>query len=206
MRNPKRSGGEGCGMEPNDVTHFDSPAAFRDWLKIHHAERDELWVGYWKKSTRHPSITWEESVDEALCFGWIDGIRKRMDEEAYTIRFTPRRSNSTWSRRNIDRFNVLEAAGRIGSAGATAYAKRTAGNSGRYSFEQKAPATLTDDYLIRLRSDDNAWADWQSRPPGYRKQVAHWVMSAKHESTRERRLTALIEDCAAGRKVKPLRA
>ncbi len=192
-------------MEPKDVTHFDSPAAFRNWLKNQHADRDELWVGYWKKSTRHPSMTWEESVDEALCFGWIDGIRKRVDEEAYTIRFTPRRSRSTWSRRNIDRFEVLEAAGRVESPGAAAYAERTAENSGRYSFEQEVPATLTADYLMRLKLDDNAWADWQSRPPGYRKQVAHWVMSAKRESTRERRLAALIEDCAAGRKVKPLR-
>ena len=192
-------------MEPNDVTHFDSPAAFRNWLKQQHRDRDELWVGYWKKSTGHPSITWEESVDEALCFGWIDGIRKRVDEEAYTIRFTPRRSKSRWSRRNIDRFDALEAAGRVGSAGAVAYAERAEENSGQYSFEQEAPTTLTDDYLMRLRSDQNAWADWRSRPPGYRKQVAHWVMSAKRESTRERRLAALIVDCAAGRKVKPLR-
>ena len=192
-------------MEPKDVTHFDSPAGFRRWLRIRHADRDELWVGYWKKSTRHPSMTWEESVDEALCFGWIDGIRKRVDEEAYTIRFTPRRSRSTWSQRNIGRFKVLDAAGRVESAGAAAYAERTAENSGRYSFEQEVPATLTADYLMRLKLDDNAWADWQSRPPGYRKQVAHWVMSAKRESTRERRLAALIEDCAAGRKVKPLR-
>ncbi|TFH66902.1 MAG: hypothetical protein E4G90_01140 [Gemmatimonadales bacterium] len=117
-------------MGPNDVTHFDSPAAFRAWLKNHHADRDELWVGYWKKATRHPSITWEESVDEALCFGWIDGIRKRVDEESYTIRFTPRRSVSKWSRRNIDRFIVLEEAGRIESAGAAAYAERTEENSG----------------------------------------------------------------------------
>jgi uncharacterized protein YdeI (YjbR/CyaY-like superfamily) len=192
-------------MEPTDVTHFDSPAGFRSWLKIRHADRDELWVGYWRKSIRHPSMTWEESVDEALCFGWIDGIRKRVDEEAYTIRFTPRRSRSNWSQRNIGRFKVLEAAGRVESAGAAAYAEGTAENSGRYSFEQEVPATLTADYLMRLKLDDNAWADWQSRPPGYCKQVAHWVMSAKRESTRERRLAALIEDCAAGRRVKPFR-
>lgn len=207
IRDPNRSGygSEGCGMEPNDVTHFDSPAAFRSWLKNHHTDRDELWVGFWKKSTGYSSLTWEESVDEALCFGWIDGIRKRVDEEAYTIRFTPRRSSSKWSQRNIDRFAVLEAAGRVESAGAAAYAERTEENSGRYSFEQEAPATLTADYLTRLKADERAWADWQSRSPGYRKQVANWVMSAKRESTRERRLAALIEDCAAGRKVKPLR-
>ena len=128
-------------MEPSDVTHFDSPAAFRDWLRNHHNERAWLWVGYWKKSTRRPSITWEESVDEALCFGWIDGIRKSVDENAYTIRFTPRRSGSNWSRRNIGRFEVLGAAGRIESAGAATYAERTEESSGGYSFEQDSPAT-----------------------------------------------------------------
>ena len=192
-------------MHPTDVTHFVSSAAFRDWLREYHSRRGELWVGYWKKSTRRPSITWEESVDEALCFGWIDGIRKRVDEDAYTIRFTPRRASSTWSRRNIDRYKALEAAGRIESTGAAAYERRTEENSGRYSFEQKTAATLSDDYLARLKSDDQAWADWQSRPAGYRRQVAHWIMSAKRESTRARRLAALIEDCSAGRKVKPLR-
>jgi uncharacterized protein YdeI (YjbR/CyaY-like superfamily) len=191
-------------MDPNDVTHFDSPGAFRDWLGRHHAERNELWVGYWKKATGRPSLTWEESVDEALCFGWIDGIRKRVDDDAYAIRFTPRRSGSTWSQRNIARYTALEAAGRVEPAGAAAYDARTRGDRGTYSFERES-VTLTADYLARLQSNDHAWADWQSRPPSYRKQVAHWVMSAKRASTRERRLATLIEDCAAGRKVKPLR-
>jgi uncharacterized protein YdeI (YjbR/CyaY-like superfamily) len=192
-------------MEPTHVTHFESGGAFRDWLERHHTERDELWVGFWKKSTRRPSITWPESVDEALCFGWIDGIRKRVDDEAYTIRFTPRRSGSTWSLRNIERYEALEAEGRIAPAGARAFGARTEENSGRYSFEQEEPVTLSGNYLARLQSNDAAWADWQSRPPGYRKQVAHWVMSARREETRGRRLETLIEDCAAGRKVKPLR-
>ena len=192
-------------MEPEGITHFDCPEAFRTWLKQHHSERDELWVGFWKKSTRRPSISWPESVDEALCFGWIDGIRKRVDDEAYTIRFTPRRSRSTWSLRNIHRYEALESEGRIEPAGVEAYRKRTEEHSGRYSFEQGAPAALSDDYLARLQSDAAAWADWRSRPPGYRRQVSHWVMSAKRESTRERRLQSLIEDSAGGRKVKPLR-
>lgn len=192
-------------MEPNDVTHFDSPAAFRAWLESHGAERDELWVGYWKKSTRRPSMTWEESVDEALCFGWIDGIRKRVDEEAYTVRFTPRRAGSTWSRRNVDRYERLETAGRVEPAGVAAYGRRTEEKSGTYSFERETPLALSEVYRARLKSDEDAWADWRSRPPGYRRLVAHWVMSAKRESTRERRLAALIEDSAAGRKVKPLR-
>ena len=156
----------------------------------------------WKKHTHRPSITWPESVDEALCFGWIDGIRKRVDDDAYTIRFTPRRSDSTWSRRNIDRYHILEKAGRMEPPGAAAYKRRKEDNSGRYSFEQDTPLTLTDDYLTRLKSDADAWADWQSRPPGYRR---HWIMSAKREETRQRRLAALIADSAAGRKVKPLR-
>lgn len=192
-------------MEPAGITHFHCPEAFRTWLMRHHSERDELWVGFWKKSTGRPSITWPESVDEALCFGWIDGIRKSVDDEAYTIRFTPRRSRSTWSLRNIERYRALEAEGRIEPAGAETYRRWTEENSGAYSFEQETPGTLCDDYLARIRADAAAWADWQSRPPGYRKQVTHWIMSAKRESTRERRLKSLIEDCAAGRKVKPLR-
>ncbi len=192
-------------MEPAGVTHFDCPQTFHAWLMRHHSERDELWVGFWKKATGRPSITWPESVDEALCFGWIDGIRKSVDDEAYTIRFTPRRSRSTWSLRNIQRYQSLESEGRIEPAGAEAYRKRWEENSGVYSFERETQAALSDDYLARLQSDAAVWVDWQSRPLGYRKQVTHWIMSAKRESTRERRLEALIEDCAAGRKVKPLR-
>lgn len=192
-------------MEPTGVTHFDSPLAFRDWLERHHADRDVLWVGYWKKSTGRASITWEESVDQAICFGWIDGIRKRVDEEAYTIRFTPRREGSTWSRRNVERYEALDAEGRIAPAGAAAYAKRIEDTSEAHSSEQEVPRTLSDEYLARLREHEDAWADWESRPPGYRRKVTHWIMSAKRESTRERRLAALIEDCAKNRKVKPLR-
>lgn len=192
-------------MEPGDVKHFRSGRAFRDWLSQHHADMDELWVGYWKISTGKPSMTWEESVDEALCFGWIDGIRKRVDDESYTIRFTPRRAGSTWSRRNIGRYEALEAAGLIEQAGKAAYARRTEDRSGTYSFEQDVVPTLSGDFLARLKANESAWADWTARPAGYRKQVAHWIMSAKRESTRSQRLAALIEDSAAGRKVKPLR-
>jgi len=192
-------------MEPHDVTHFDSPGAFRNWLERHHAERDVLWVGYWKKATGRPSMTWEESVDVALCFGWIDGLRKRIDDEAYTIRFTPRRAGSTWSRRNIERYEALDDEGRIAAAGRTAYAERTEDNSGVYSFEQDDEPELSAEYLARLEANEAAWKDWQGRPPGYRRQVAHWVMRAKGESTRERRLGALIEDSVAGRKIRPLR-
>ncbi len=192
-------------MEPRDVTHFATSELFRAWLEEHHASAEELWVGYWKKSTGRPSVTWEETVDEALCFGWIDGIRKRVDDDAYTIRFTPRRAKSIWSHRNIERFAALSAGGRVSPPGQAAYSKRTEDRSGVYSFEQRTDLELSADYVARLRADDAAWRDWESRPPGYRKQVSHWVMSAKREPTRERRLSALIEDSAAGRKVKPLR-
>lgn len=192
-------------MEPKDVTFFDSPAAFRAWLEANHEQRDVLWVGYWKKSTGRPSLTWPESVDEALCFGWIDGIRKRLDEAAYTIRFTPRRPGSTWSLRNMERFSALREAGLIASAGAAAYARRKEDNTGVYSFEQASSPELSEGQLEQLRSNAKAWADWQARPSGYQRQVAHWITSAKRASTRARRLAALIEDSAAGRKVKPLR-
>lgn len=191
--------------DPVDVTHFPAPGDFRAWLREHHASRDALWVGYWKKGTGRASVTWEESVDEALCFGWIDGIRKRVDEEAYTIRFTPRRASSVWSLRNIERYDALEAAGLVHDAGRAAFERRREDRSGVYSFEQETPTRLSAEYEARLRSNGEAWADWEQRPPGYRKRATHWVMSAKREETRERRLRAVIEDCAAGRKVKPLR-
>ena len=192
-------------LTPTDVTHFESSAAFRKWLEQNHDERDELWVGYWKKGTGRAGLTYEESVDEALCFGWIDGIRMRVDDEAYTNRFTPRRAGSTWSHRNMERFDQLTRDGRVAEPGRRAFERRTAEKSGVYSFEHPDPPQLCDVYLTRLRHHPAAWADWQARPDGYRRQVSHWVMSAKREETRERRLRALIEDCAAGRKVKPLR-
>lgn len=192
-------------MDPVDVTHFDTPAAFREWLTRHHERDEPLWVGFWKKATRRPSISWEESVDEALCFGWIDGLRKSIDDHSYTIRFTQRRPGSNWSRRNIDRFEVLQGQGRIQPAGHEAYARRTEEKSGVYSFEQKTPTDLAPDFVERFRANERAWLDWEGRPPGYRRQATHWVMSAKRPETRERRFSAVVEDCEAGRKIKPLR-
>lgn len=192
-------------MEPTDVTHFESPDAFRAWLDEHHETRDVLWVGYWKKATGRLSVTWPESVDVALCFGWIDGLRKKIDDEAYTIRFTPRRPGSTWSRRNIERYEAMEAAGLVRPPGEAAWTARTEDNSSLYSYEQDERPSLPEAYEERLRAHAAAWADWQSRPPGYRRTVAHWITSARREETRKRRLDALIEDSAAGRKVKPLR-
>lgn len=193
-------------MEPRDVTHFDAPEAFRAWLQEHHQERDALWVGFWKKATGRTSITWPESVDEALCFGWIDGIRKRIDDEAYTIRFTPRREGSVWSRRNIERYQAMLEAGRVEAAGEEAWNRRIEAKSEIYSYEQeKEKLQLSGEYLDRLKADEAACADWQGRPPGYKRRVAHWIMSAKKEETRLRRLQQLIDDSAESRKVKPLR-
>jgi uncharacterized protein YdeI (YjbR/CyaY-like superfamily) len=192
-------------MDPYDVTHFESPQDFRRWLDVHHEEHDELWVGYWKKATGRPSITWEESVDVALCFGWIDGLRKGIDDEAYAIRFTPRRAGSTWSRRNVERYRAMEDRDLVEAPGRTAYAERKEDRTGIYSFEQEEPHELDEDFRRRLRDDEDAWADWEVRPPGYRRTVIHWVMSAKRQETRERRFRALLEDSAAGRRVKPLR-
>lgn len=192
-------------LEPHGVTYFATPEAFRAWLAEHDGKRDELWVGFWKKATGKPSITWPESVDQALCFGWIDGIRKKVDEEAYTIRFTPRREGSVWSSRNIERYAAMEKAGLVEPSGRAAWERRTEDKSSLYSYEQKKRLALSPAYLERLKADRAAWSDWEARPPGYKRQVAHWIMSAKKEETRLRRLEQLIGDSAQARKVKPLR-
>ncbi len=191
-------------MEPTNITYFETPAAFGSWLAANHNRSDELWVGFWKKATGRPSVTWPESVDEALCYGWIDGIRKRVDDEAYTIRFTPRRARSTWSHRNMERFAALDAEDRIAPPGREAYEARTEENSGIYSFEQEQPVELSPEFKALLRAVDEAHAYWRAEPPGYRRTATFWVMSAKRQETRRRRMDQLIGDSAAGRRVPPL--
>ncbi|MDX1478544.1 MAG: YdeI/OmpD-associated family protein [Saprospiraceae bacterium] len=185
-------------------TFFATPEAFRQWLAKHHATSEELIVGYYKKATGKPSMTWDESVDEALCYGWIDGIRRRIDDEAYSIRFTPRRPDSHWSDKNIKRMQELIDLERVQPPGLAAYAKRKASNSRKASYEQKKVA-LSKEFEQQFKANAAAWADWQQRPPGYRKQTAWWVMSAKRESTRQRRLGILIDACAKGKVIPPLR-
>ncbi|NOT33623.1 MAG: bacteriocin-protection protein [Candidatus Eisenbacteria bacterium] len=182
---------------------FTTPAALRRWFQLHHASAELLWLGYYKKGSGKPSVTWPESVDEALCVGWIDGVRKRVSDEVYVIRFTPRRPRSIWSVVNIGRVEALTKAGRMRAAGRAAFEKRTADRSGIYAFERPA-AELSPASQRTLRANRKAWSDWQKRPPGYRRTVIHWVMSAKQEATRERRLAALIEACAAGRVIGPM--
>jgi uncharacterized protein YdeI (YjbR/CyaY-like superfamily) len=186
-------------------TFFATTAEFRSWLERHHASRRELLVGFHKKGSGRPSITWPESVDEALCFGWIDGVRRSLGDDAYTIRFTPRQARSTWSAVNVRRARELIAEGRMTPAGLAAFEARGDDRTAIYSYEQRHAATLDDEQERRFRAAAEAWEWFQSRPPSYRRAAIHWVTSAKRPETRERRLQTLIEDCAAGRNVKPLR-
>ena len=183
-------------MQP---TYFATEADFRRWLEKNYQSAPELLVGFWKKGTGRPSIDWPQARDQALCFGWIDGIRKAIDEESYTIRFTPRRPGSVWSRVNIGRFEALKAEGRMTEAGERAF---EAGKEDRshYSYESEA-RELTREEMRLFRANEAAWADWEKRPPGYRRLVLHWVTNAKKPETRARRLATLIEDSAAGRKI-----
>ena len=192
---PSAKGGAAAG-----VLFFPTPAHLRRWFSGHHASETELWVGFYKKDTGRPSITWPESVDEALCVGWIDGIRKRIDEESYKIRFTPRRPTSIWSAINIARVAVLEKEGRMQPAGRAAFAKRRENRSGIYSYEQR-PVNLPEPYAGQLRANTAAAAFLDAQPPSYRKLAAWWVLSAKKEETRQARLAKLIELCAAGKRV-----
>lgn len=185
-------------------TFFATPADFRRWLKKNHASVTELWVGFHKKGTGKPSITWPESVDQALCFGWIDGLRKSFTAESYMIRFTPRKPTSIWSAVNIKRAQELTRLGLMQPAGTKAFGRRNAEKSIRYSFEQ-AHVKLNPAYEKQFRTNQRAWEFFQSQPPGYRKVSTWWVLSAKQEITRQRRLAALISDSEAGRRIAPLR-
>ncbi len=183
---------------------FPTPADFRAWLAANHGTEELLWVGYYKKATGRPSITWEESVEEALCFGWIDGLRRSIDDEAYQIRFTPRRPRSIWSAKNVATIERLIAEGRMAPAGLEAWEARDPGKVQRYSFEQEQPA-FDEEQEARFRADTEAWAFWLEQPAGYRKQATWWVVSAKRADTRARRLETLITDSAAGVRIKQLR-
>jgi len=180
-------------------TWFETEATFRRWLAANHDKADELLVGFWKKSSGKPSIDWPQARDQALCFGWIDGVRKSIDEESYTIRFTPRRKGSIWSKVNVGRYEALKADGQMNPAGERAY-EENKHRTGIYAYEN-VQKELTRDETARFRRDKAAWADWEKRPPGYRKVVLHWINSAKKPETRERRLATLIADSAAGRKI-----
>ena len=187
-------------MEPR---FFATPADLGAWFAENHAREGELWVGFHKRGSGRPSITWAEAVDEALCVGWIDGLTKRVDETSYKIRFTPRKARSTWSLRNVERVAELTEQGRMLPAGIEAFERRTADNTGIYSFEQET-VELAPAYERELKANAKAWEFFSSKPPSYRRPAINWVMSAKREETRLRRLATLIEDSAEGRTIKPL--
>jgi len=186
-------------MMAAEPAFFATEADFRRWLADHHDTAEELLVGFWKKGTRKPSIDWPQARDQALCFGWIDGIRKSLGDDAYTIRFTPRRRGSIWSKVNVARFEALKAAGLMTRAGELAY-EENSGRYGIYSYEN-AQEELAEAEQAQFRRNRKAWKDWEQRPPGYRRLVLHWIASAKKPETRARRLATLIEDSTAGRKI-----
>jgi uncharacterized protein YdeI (YjbR/CyaY-like superfamily) len=180
-------------------TFFATEADFRRWLAANHDKAGELLVGFWKKASGKPSIDWPQARDQALCFGWIDGVRKSLGEDSYTIRFTPRRRGSIWSNVNVARFEALRADGRMTAAGERAFDENK-GRQGVYAYET-ALKELTAGETAHFRRNQAAWADWETRPPGYRRVVLHWIASAKKAETRARRLATLIRDSAAGRKI-----
>lgn len=186
----------------SEPTYFETPARLRAWFKKHHARAPELLMGFWKVGSGQPSVTWPQSVDEALCVGWIDGVRKRVDEARYTIRFTPRRPGSIWSDINVAKFERLRAAGRVTAAGERAYAGRQAHRSGIYAYEQPATAELSADEVQAFRREAAAWAYFEAAPPGHRKVILHWVTTAKQPATRARRLAQLVAACAEGRRLR----
>ena len=196
-----------CAMSDNQenaAVFFTTAAAFAAWLEQHHVSAQELWVGYYKKGSGQPSITWTESVDVALCFGWIDGLRKTINDQRYRIRFTPRKPDSTWSAVNVARVAVLTAEGRMRPAGLRAFDARRPERTAIYSYEQRHAATFDEPFEAQFRVDESAWAFFTARPPSYRQAAIRWVMSAKKAETRQKRLETLIADSAAGRTIKAL--
>lgn len=179
-------------------TFFVTPEAFRSWLAAHSSSARELVVGFYKVGSGRASMSWPESVDEVLCVGWIDGVRKRIDDVAYQIRFTPRKAGSIWSAVNIARVAALTAEGRMQPAGLAAFARRVEGKSAIYAYEQAHTAELTRAETEAFKANAVAWAYFEQTPAGYRKTMMHWVCSAKQPATRARRLAKWIDSCAAG--------
>lgn len=188
----------------NEATFFESTTEFRDWLAENHDQEEVLWVGYYKVATGKPSMRWEESVREALCFGWIDGLRKSIDDESYKIRFTPRRPDSHWSKKNIEMVEELIENDRMQPPGIKAFDQMNEDNSEMASYERKE-VELKNEYEEKIKANEQAWKFFQELAPGYTRTSIHWVMSAKREDTRQRRLNILIESCEEGKKIPPLR-
>jgi uncharacterized protein YdeI (YjbR/CyaY-like superfamily) len=185
---------------PHDVIFFASPEELRDWFDANHAIAEELWVGYHRKATGRPTVTWPQAVDEALCVGWIDGVRYRLDEERHAQRFTPRRKGSIWSVINTKRAEELIGEGRMRPAGLKAFEARSPEKTALYSYEREA-AAFTTEQQARFEADEAAWSFFQAQAPSYRRSITHWVSSAKRDETRERRFEKLLEDSRAGRRI-----
>jgi uncharacterized protein YdeI (YjbR/CyaY-like superfamily) len=185
--------------------YFASPAAWRAWLEAHHADEDAVVFGFWKRASGKPSLTWNESVDAALCFGWIDGKRQNVDANRYTIRFSKRRPGSHWSVKNIARMKELIAEGLVAPAGMAAFEARRDDRTAVYSFEQRKAPAFSAAQAARFRKHANAWSWFSSQAPYYQRAVTHWVISAKREETQASRLSTLIADSAAGRRIAGMR-
>ena len=188
--------------DPAAPKFFSTAAKFRTWLAKNSATSRELLVGFNKVGSGKASMSWPESVDEALCYGWIDGVRKRIDESTYQIRFTPRKADSIWSAVNIAKFELLSAQGRMTDAGARAYAHRTAKKSVVYAYEQDNEAALSKAEVREFRRVRGAWEFLQDSPPSYRRVVLHWIVHAKKPETRASRLQRLLQACAAGERLR----
>ncbi len=182
-------------------TFFETAVRFRAWLAKHAASESELIVGFYKRGTGLPSMTWQESVDAALCVGWIDGVRTRLDDRSYKIRFTPRRPTSIWSSINVERVRVLEAEGRMREPGRKAFERRREGKSGIYAYEQAKSAALDPKDEARFRKNKAAWKFFELQPPGYRHLVIWRIVSAKRAETREARLAQLIDASKIGQRL-----
>jgi uncharacterized protein YdeI (YjbR/CyaY-like superfamily) len=195
----------GCKIQlMGNATFFPNPAAFRQWLHKHHSKETELYLGLYKKGSGKVNISWSEAVDEALCYGWIDGRANGIDEESWMIRFTPRKPNSIWSNVNIKKIEALTAAGKMMPAGIAAYEKRKADKIGIYAMEQP-PVKLLPAWEKEFKANKIAWGYFNAQAPSYKRIALHWVMSAKQETTRRKRMTELISDSEAGMKIKSQR-
>jgi uncharacterized protein YdeI (YjbR/CyaY-like superfamily) len=190
---------------PEEAIFFDTPAELRAWLEEHHATESELWVGYFKKSSGRRSLTWHDVVDEALCFGWIDGKAQTVDDHRYRQRITPRRPSSNWSAQNVSNVERLRAEGRMTPAGEAAFAARREEEPGTLTYERRHEAAFDADQEAAFRESTAAWEWFQAQSPSYRSMATFWVVSAKRPETRARRLATLVECSADGLRVPPLR-
>ncbi len=183
------------------IVFFSNSLEFREWLKENHNKEREITVGYYKVNTGKPSMTWSESVDQALCFGWIDGIRKSIDEKSYCIRFTPRNPKSNWSAVNINKAEALISNGLMEPEGLLLYKNRRVDSYNKYSYENK-PETLPSSFLKLFKANKKAWNFFNLQPPSYKRMLYYWILSAKQESTQRKRLTKVIEQCEQEKRFK----